>query len=79
MKEKEILYLVTNKVLIMIDTKQNSDKMEEPIAIMIIKVNYLGGNVKENTSDTYHNDGIRNFVPNNFHEIFNNFFIYLSF
>ena len=56
MKENEILYLVTNKVLIMIDTKKNSDKMEEPIANMIIKVKYNAGYVKENIAENgkYH-------------------------
>lgn len=44
-KENEILYLVTNKVLIMIDTKKNSDKMEEPIANMIIKLSELESRV----------------------------------
>ena len=40
----------------MIDTKKNSDKMEEPIANMIIKVKYNIGYVKENTAENgkYH-------------------------
>ena len=35
----------------MIDTKKNSDKMEEPIANMIIKVKYNAGYVKENIAE----------------------------